>query len=189
MSETVLEKCDVETEKLIARLYLTEGRAEIVNGKTIKLGLDGCLPGEVRANILFSLHEYQKKTKRGFVVSTLVAYVIDLPHRKSFSPSVSFHQGKRTGMKFLQGAPIFAVEVRSENDYGNKAEKAIVKKRADYFAAGTRIVWDVDLLSEDLIKSYSRNKPNAPRIFRRGEIADVEPALPNWKMKIDELFD
>jgi len=44
-------------------------------------------------------------------------------------------------------------------------------------------------LSEDVIKSYSRNKPNAPRIFRRGEIADAEPALPNWKMKIDELFD
>jgi len=125
ISETVLEKCDVETEKLIARLYLTEGRAEIVNGKTIKLGLDGCLPGEVRANILFSLHEYQKKTKRGFVVSTLVAYVIDLPHRKSFSPSVSFYQGKRTGMKFLQGAPVFAVEVRSENDYGRKAEKRL----------------------------------------------------------------
>lgn len=189
MGEMILGKRGVETEKLIARLYRTEGRAEIVSGKIIKLDLDGCLPGEVKANILFSLHEYQKKTKRGYVVSTLVAYVVDLPHRKSFSPSVSFHQGKRTGMKFLQGAPIFAVEVRNENDYGNKAEKKIADKRADYFAAGTHIVWDVDLQSEDVIKSYSRNNPNAPRIFRCGEVADAEPALPNWKMAVDELFD
>lgn len=92
-------------------------------------------------------------------------------------------------MKFLQGAPIFAVEVRSENDYGNKAEKAIAEKRTDYFAAGTEIVWDVDLLSEDVIKCYNRENPNQPRIFRRGEIADAEPALPNWKMAVDELFD
>ena len=189
LGEIVLEKCDVKTEKLIARLYQTEGRAEIVDGKIVELDLDGCLPSQAKSNILFSLHGYQKKTKKGFVVSTLVAYVVDLPHRKSFSPSVSFHQGKRTGMKFLQGAPIFAVEVRSENDYGNKAEKAIVQKRADYFAAGTEIVWDVDLSSEDVIKSYTRENPNEPQIFQRGEITDAEPALPNWKMAVDELFD
>jgi Uma2 family endonuclease len=92
-------------------------------------------------------------------------------------------------MKFLEGAPIFAVEVRSENDYGEKAEKAIAEKRKDYFAAGTEIVWDVDLLGENIIKSYYRANPNEPRIFGRGEIADAEPALPGWKMAVDELFE
>ena len=92
-------------------------------------------------------------------------------------------------MKFLEGAPIFAVEVRSENDYGEKAEKAIKQKRYDYFAAGTEIVWDVDLLSENVIKSYTHNAPDKPVIFKRGEIANAEPALPNWKMAVDELFD
>jgi len=29
----------------------------------------------------------------------------------------------RTGMRFPEGAPIFAVEVRSENDYGPAAER------------------------------------------------------------------
>lgn len=57
-------------------------------------------------------------------------------------------------MKFYQRAPVFAVEVRSDGDYGTKAEKALAEKRADYFAAGTLVVWDVDLLSLDVIKSY-----------------------------------
>jgi Uma2 family endonuclease len=39
-------------------------------------------------------------------------------------------------MKFLEGAPAFAVEIRSEGDYGSKAEQRIIEKRRDYFAAG-----------------------------------------------------
>jgi Uma2 family endonuclease len=91
-------------------------------------------------------------------------------------------------MRFLEGAPVFAVEVRSENDYGPDAEDAIAKKRADYFAAGTLVVWDVDLLSTDVIKSYLANDAENPEIFRRGEIADAEPAVPGWKIGVDELF-
>jgi Uma2 family endonuclease len=44
-------------------------------------------------------------------------------------------------MRFFEGAPVFAVEVRSENDYGPDAEREIVQKRADYFAAATLVVW------------------------------------------------
>ena len=42
-------------------------------------------------------------------------------------------------MKFYDGAPIFAAEVRSESDYGPDAEAAMARKRADYFAAGTLV--------------------------------------------------
>jgi len=59
----------------------------------------------------------------------------------------------------VQGAPIFAVEVRSENDYGPAAERAMAAKRTDYFACGTLVVWDVDLLSQDVIKSYKATAP------------------------------
>ena len=92
------------------------------------------------------------------------------------------------GMRFLEGAPIFAVEVRSENDYGPAAERAIQDKRADYFACGTQVVWDVDLLGEDVITSYKASDPENPVIFRRGEIADAESAVPGWQMPVDDLF-
>ena len=117
-----------------------------------------------------------------------VGYRVNLPNRESFSPDASFYVGNSAGMRFLEGAPVFAVEVRSENDYGPEAERAMARKRADYFAAGTLIVWDVDLLSIDTIKSYGRDDPNNPKIFRRGDLADAEPTVPGWRIAVDELF-
>ncbi len=55
-------------------------------------------------------------------------------------------------MKFYDGAPAFAVEVKSEGDYRVPAERAMAVKRADYFAACTQVVWDVDLLSGDVVR-------------------------------------
>jgi Uma2 family endonuclease len=65
----------------------------------------------------------------------------------------------------------------------------LATKRADYFAAGTLVVWDVDLLSEDVVRVYRVDSPMAPTIYRRGEQAEAEPALPGWRMAVDELFE
>ena len=92
-------------------------------------------------------------------------------------------------MRFPEGAPIFAVEVRSENDYGPAAERAMQAKRADYFACGTLVVWDVDLLSTDVIKVYRASDPDHPTIYRRGDTAEAEPAAPGWRMPVDDLFE
>lgn len=92
-------------------------------------------------------------------------------------------------MKFLEGAPVFAAEIRSENDYGREALIELAAKRQDYFAAGTSVVWDVDLLSDDVIKVYRAADPSSPQIYRRGEVAEAEPAVAGWKMPVDELFD
>lgn len=92
-------------------------------------------------------------------------------------------------MKFLEGAPAFAAEIRGENDYGKEAEAEMAAKRVDYFTAGTLVVWDVDLLSEDVVRVYRAADPNAPKVYRRGEVAEAEPAVPGWRMSVDELFD
>ena len=91
-------------------------------------------------------------------------------------------------MKFAQGAPIFAVEIRSENDYGPSAEREMAAKRTDYFAAGTLVVWDVDLLSDDTVRVFRSTDPENPTVYRRGEYAEAEPAVPTWTMPVDELF-
>ena len=49
------------------------------------------------------------------------------------------------------------------------------------------MVWDVDLLSEDVVKSY-RVSDSEPQVFRRGDSADAEPAVPGWSMAVDDLF-
>jgi Uma2 family endonuclease len=112
----------------------------------------------------------------------------DFTHREAFGPDAAYHIGPRKGMRFAEGAPIFAVEVRSENDYGRAAEEKMQEKRADYFACGTLVVWDVDLLSPDVIKVYRASDPDHPTIYRRGDIAEAEPAVPGWRMAVDDLF-
>jgi Uma2 family endonuclease len=96
--------------------------------------------------------------------------------------------GPRTRGKFLQGAPVFAVEVRSEEDYGPAAEREMAAKRRDYFAAGTQVVWDVDVLRSETVNVYRGSEPDQPTVYRRGEVAEAEPAVPGWTMPVDELF-
>jgi Uma2 family endonuclease len=148
----------------------------------------GAAPSYAASEIFVSLREYSRRTKKGLAVTDNAAFRVDLPNRKSFSPDVAFHLGQWTGMKFFEGAPVFAVEVRSEGDYGPAAEQAISRKRMDYFAAGTLVIWDVDLLGENVVKSYSANDPNSARIYRHGDFAVAEPAVPGWSVAVDDLF-
>ncbi len=125
-----------------------------------------------------ALDEHERRTKSGYAYPDNVGFKVDLPGRESFSPDAAFYTGIRTGMKFLEGAPVFAVEGRSENDYGPQAEQEMADKRRDYFAAGSQVVWDVDLQSEEVVRKYIAADPKHPTIFRRGEMADAEPAFP-----------
>jgi Uma2 family endonuclease len=137
----------------------------------------GRLPHEAALEITFRLRSYAKRTGKGYAVGDNTAFVVDLPHRKSFSPDAEFYIGPDPGMKFFQGAPVFAVEVRSDGDYGPQAERAMAQKRGDYFAAGTLVVWDVDLLSEGVVRVYRASDPERPAIYRRAEMAEAEPAV------------
>jgi len=46
----------------------------------------------------------------------------------------------------------------------------------------------VDLLDDEVIKSYSSSDPATAIIFRRGELANAEPAVSGWSMPVDDLF-
>ena len=164
-------------------------KAEIVNGELILMSPTGARPGRASSEIYISLREYERRKKIGYAIPDNVGFLVDLPNRDSFSPDAAFYIGQTPDMQFLQGAPTFAVEVRSENDYGPKAEQAIAEKRKDYFAAGTLIVWDVDLQSPNVIKSYSADDPNNPNIYRREDKAKAEPALPDWEFPVENLFE
>jgi len=91
-------------------------------------------------------------------------------------------------MEFLDGAPVFAVEIRGEGEYRGGAEARMALKREDYFTAGTLVVWDVDLMSDEVIRVYRAADPAHPTVYRRGETAEAEPAVPSWRMPIDDLF-
>ncbi len=205
----------LKTTATIEDLYRVpeNGKAELVNGELVIMAATGFLPGFAGGEIYSSLRDYGLATRRGYGLPDNVGYLVnvlsrqsvsvwwesakgwqelvtDLPQRQSFSPDAAFFTGKLpTNLgKFLEGAPIFAVEVRSENDYGETAEKEIAKKRVDYFDTGTLVIWDVDVLREQLLKVYRACEPRNPTVYRRGEIAEAEPALPGWRLAVERLF-
>lgn len=75
----------------------------------------------------------------------------------------------------------------SENDYGLAAERGLATERADYFAAGTCVVWVVDVLREHFVYMYRTTQPEHPAVYRRGKRAEAEPAFPEWSMPVDKL--
>jgi len=176
------------TEKLIAELYKIPGKAEIVDGKILMMSPTGDMPSSSGLAIAVSLRQYARQFG-GRAYTDNAAFLVELPNRKSFSPDVSYYTGQRARMKFLPQAPVFAVEVRSEGDYGPAAERQVAAKRADYFAAGTKVVWDVDLLSDDVVRVYRADSSEQSTIYHRGETAEAEPAVPGWTFSVDELFD
>jgi Uma2 family endonuclease len=135
-----------------------------------------------------SLLEFGDRTKSGYGLFGTVAYLVDLPNRSAFCPDAAFYTGPALTMKFPEGAPIFAVEVRNPWDYGDDYDAELRQKIADYFAAGTLVVWDVDLLGEDIVRVYRATDPMHPIAYRKGQTADAEPAVPGWSMPVDDIF-
>jgi Uma2 family endonuclease len=178
-----------KTEATIEDLYNApdDGNYEIVDGRLVKLMSTGDDPNFTAGEIFASLREYAREHPEGRARTDGVAYVVDLPNRKSFNPDVSFSY-TRSGMRFVDGAPLFAAEVRSEHDHGPAADRDYARKRADYFAAGTAVVWDVDPESQT-VRSFRREAPDSPITFGMGEMADAAPALPGWRVAVDDLFN
>ncbi len=164
------------------------GKAEIVDGAVVRMSPTGGWPGRAGGKIYSSLCLYEEQMGGGYAFPDNVGFVVHLPNRDSFSPDAAWAVQMAEGLDFLEGAPAFAVEVRSKNDYGPQAEREILQKIADYFAAGTQVVWDVDLLGDVVIKKYTASAPESPGVFRRGEMADAEPTLPGFRMPTDQLF-
>ncbi len=177
----------MKVEAIVDDLYRVENKAAIIHGEIVTMPPTGGLPGYAVGEILSNLRSHAVRHKFAHGLGGNVAFIVNLPHRKSFCPDAAYHVG-RLSMKFVQGAPRFAVEVRSEGDYGPVAEKEMAEKRADYFAAGTLVVWDVDLLGADIVRVYRAERPDAPTVYHRGETAEAEAAVPGWTMPVDDLF-
>jgi Uma2 family endonuclease len=175
----------------LADLARTHGKAELIGGRIVPLMPTGLRPNLVAGRIYRSLADHVDATGRGVALTDNMGFAVPmLPSgRESFAPDVSyFAQPVSTSdMRFIQGPPTFAVEVRSESDYTPAAERARAAKRADYLAAGTLVVWDVDPIA-DCVTVHRAGLADPPATFTRGQEVDAEPAVPGWRMAIDRIF-
>jgi Uma2 family endonuclease len=179
------------TRATLDNLYRTPWKAELIGGRIVSFMPTGRRSNRIAARISRSLDDHAVKTGVGEAFTGSIAFAIpNLPSgRESFSPNSSYHKGPfpKDPMRFIEGAPTFAAEVRSDNDYGATAEADMADKRADYFQAGTEVVWDVDTLAE-CIHVFRSSDPGHPVTFQKGQLADAEPAVPGWHVAVDWIF-
>lgn len=180
------------TPATLEDLYRVEGKAELIAGRVVRLMPSGDAPSEAAFEIAVSLRDHARRSGVGVAYPDGIGYAQRpaLPSgRQSFSPDASYHVGPRprNRMRFIDGAPTFAVEVRSEQDYGAAAEAEMAANRADYFQAGTGVVWDVDPMAKT-VAVYRADEPTEPLVYGQGQVADAEPAVPGWGLAVDDVF-
>lgn len=172
-------------------LYREPGKAELIGGRIVPLMATGRRPNLVAGRIFRSLADYADQSGKGEAYTDNMGFAVpELPSgRESFSPDVSFFTGPflADAMRFVEGPPTLAVEVRSANGYTPAAELERAAKRADYFLAGTRVVWDVDPIGER-IAVYRADAPDQPVFYGRGGTAEAEPTVPGWRVAVDWIF-
>lgn len=174
-------------EATLEDLWEIDEPAELIDGRIVSRAPTGNHPGYAAARIRQSLQALEEEREDGFAVSEGAGFVLRTPAAQPFVPDAAWWTGPDEPGQ-LHGAPVFAAEVRSEGDYGPTAERAMALKRRHYFAGGTRVVWDVDVLREGWVRVYRADDPEHPTVYGRGEIAEAEPAVPGWRMPVDELF-
>ena len=171
-------------------LYRTPEKAELIGGRIVIFLSTGRKPGRVGGRIYRSLDDYAEM-HGGEAFPDNVGFAVPLmaSGRESFSPDASWHKGPfpKDPMRFIQGAPTCAVEVRSEGDFGPTPEAEMADKRAEYFLSGTEVVWDVDPIAE-CIHVYRAGDPEHAVTYRRGDTAETEPAVPGWRVGVDWIF-
>jgi len=181
----------IQSRATLDDLYRTPGKAELIGGRIVHFMATGHKPARVGFRIARSLDDYASQVSKGVAYPDNVGFAVtELPSgRESFSPDASYYDGPLPAnpMRFIEGAPNFGAEVRSENDYGDAAEAQMAEKRADYFAAGTLVVWDVDPVAE-CIHVYRATDPSQPTTYRLGQVAEAEPAVPGWRVAVDWIF-
>ncbi|MGL4554117.1 MAG: Uma2 family endonuclease [Gemmataceae bacterium] len=167
-----------------------EGKAELIGGRVVELMATGRRPNRVAFRIARSLDDHAEATGVGEAYTDNMGFAVPelTSGRESFSPDASYYDGPfdPNDMRMIAAPPTFAVEVRSENDYSPSAEIEIAAKRADYYEAGTTVVWDVDPVANE-VRKYTAGQ-TTPVVWRPGDIADAEPAVPGWRVTVEQIF-
>src|SRR5215207_7813774 len=105
-------------EATLEDLWEFEDRAELIDGRIVPMTPTVFRPGQAAHRIRLSLDAYQSEYGGGQAISENIGFIFETPRTQMFIPDVFWWTGALPEAGPLRGAPAFAAEVRSENDYG-----------------------------------------------------------------------
>src|SRR5437667_12697821 len=123
-------------------LYNEPGKVELIGGRIVRFMATGYKPNMVAGKIFRRLADFSEAIGKGKPFTDNMGFAVPelSSGRESFCPDAAFYVGKlpTNPMRFIEGPPTFAVEVRSENDYGDAAKADMDDNRAGYVEAGSQ---------------------------------------------------
>lgn len=164
---------------------LRTATVELVDGTLVEKPV-GMPESEAAMVVGGYLGEWNRKAKLGFFTGE--AGVVQLFKDTARAPDVSFFrfdqfpQGQPPKGQVPWMYPDLAVEILSPSN----TRRELTKKRREYFAAGTRLVWEVDLKTETVVVY---REPNRGEKLTVTDTLDGENVLPGFTLSIREWMD
>ncbi|MEP7002320.1 MAG: Uma2 family endonuclease [bacterium] len=163
-----------------------KGRTELVRGRIRMMPPANMVHGLVSATVLRLLSTYVWQHRLGQCFADSTGYTLPNLLNTVRAPDASFVRASRLPADGVAGgyhqlAPDLAVEVLSPSE--SKAE--LSEKLADYFAAGTPVVWVIDPATRT-VAVVSANGSTTPGVTDSLTGGDV---VPGFSCGVAELFE
>jgi Uma2 family endonuclease len=160
---------------------------ELLRGRLVSDPLPDRIHGRTVARISYLISNFVDSSRLGVVYTGGTGFVLARQPDTVRGPDVAFLSNERereteNARPYLPGAPDLAVEVVSPSD----RTREVLGKASDYLAAGSRIVWVVNPVREEV--SVFRS-PFAPRVLAGTDLLDGEDVLPGLSVTIAEIFE
>lgn len=162
-------------------------RYELIKGELIKMSPAGGRHGEIAMNLGAILRNYVKRRRLGRVYAAETGFILARNPDTVRAPDVAFILKDRIPPEgapsaFWPLAPDLAVEVVSPGD----RYEEIQEKIADYFHAGTQLVWIVDPRNRTVVVY---NSLAGSRIFTESVTIDGGDVIPGFSCSVAEIFE
>src|SRR5262245_15685175 len=162
-------------------------RHELLRGFLIAEPAPGRLHGRTIANIASILKAFVRSTRSGIVYAADTGFVLARDPDTVRGPDVAYVTNERERLAggeapYFPGAPDLAIEVISPSERMSE----VLGKVSDYLAAGSRLVWLVDPIREEVRVFRS---PFTPRVLAADDVLDGEDVLPGFSVRVSELFE
>jgi Uma2 family endonuclease len=159
-------------------------RAELVKGEIVEMSPVGLEHWDLVGRIVLLVGSFVTTNKLGFF-GTEGGFILGRDPDTVRAPDFSFVAAHRLsgtkGVGFGNIAPDLAVEVLSPNDRASE----INAKIAEYFHAGTRLVWVVDPRTEQVLVYHPSGQS---RVYTGDQEISGEDVLPGFSFRPADLF-
>lgn len=158
---------------------------ELVRGVLRVREPPGGIHGWLATRLAHLLHAHVERHGLGTVLVD-AGYVLQRNPDTVRGPDVSFISSARLAREqipanFIEGAPDLAIEVVSAEDRWSELEEKV----ADYFAAGTSLVWIVDPKRQCVIV---RRPGSPPAVVGVDGVLHGQEVVPRFRCAVTEVF-